>query len=291
MLTACTQQNRQEAAAENAPVISQAEVTPPEEIQASGEIQAPEAASAEAPATQPEELSNMLQSFTGDTQQAGGEWAAAVQRADEGRCIASNSRPMQSASLIKLFVAATVEENMDMVTAGEQYSGETADLLFSMLSQSDNEAANTLVRRLGGGDAAAGMALVNQYCAANGYEDTSMGRLMLDFQAQADNFTSVEDCCAFLQSLLTGGVQGADEILDALKQQVRTGKIPAGIPDGVVTANKTGELETVENDAAIVWAGDCPYILCVMSQNLADAGAARNHIVNISQQIYRYFSN
>ena len=134
-------------------------------------------------ATQPEELSNMLQSFTGDTQQAGGEWAAAVQRADEGRCIASNSRPMQSASLIKLFVAATVEENRDMVTAGEQYSGETAGLLFSMLSQSDNEAANTLVRRLGGGDAAAGMALVNQYCAANGYEDTSMGRLMLGFSS------------------------------------------------------------------------------------------------------------
>ena len=169
MLTACTQQNRQEAAAENESVISQAEVTPPEEIQA------PEAASAEAPATQPEELSNMLQSFTGDTQQAGGEWAAAVQRADEGRCIASNSRPMQSASLIKLFVAATVEENMDMVTAGEQYSGETADLLFSMLSQSDNEAAYTQVRRLGGGDAAAAWRWSSNIALQNGYEDTSMG--------------------------------------------------------------------------------------------------------------------
>src|SRR5699024_8592123 len=116
----------------------------------------------------------------------------------------------QSASLIKLFVAATVEENLDSVAAWESYSGETADLLFHMLSESDNEATNALVTRLGNGDAEAGMALVNQYCTENGYSDTSMGRLMLDFDADSDNYTSVKDCCAFLQSLLAGRITGAD---------------------------------------------------------------------------------
>lgn len=118
-----------------------------------------------------------------------------------------------------------------------------------------------------------------------------MGRLMLDFDANADNYTSVEDCCAFLYSLLTGRTQGADVILDALKQQVRTSKIPAGVPDDVRTANKTGELDTVENDAAIIWVGDSPYILCVMSDQLSDANLARNHIVDISKQVYQCFSN
>ena len=41
----------------------------------------------------------------------------------------------------------------DVSKSGEQYSGETDDLLFNMLSESDNEAANTLVRSLGNGDA------------------------------------------------------------------------------------------------------------------------------------------
>ena len=155
-----------------------------------------------------------------------------------------------------------------------------------MLSESDNEATNELVIRLGDGDALAGMEVVNQYCVVNGYQDTSMGRLMLDFSSTADNYTSVKDCCAFLQAVLDGEVAGSDEILSALKQQVRRAKIPAGVPDGVVTANKTGELDTVENDVAIVWAGEQPYILCVMSNELSDTEAARAQITAVSEQIY-----
>ena len=35
--------------------------------------------------------------------------------------------------------------------------------------------------------------------------------------------------------------------------QTRTGKIPAGVPSYVTTANKTGELDDTENDAAIIY--------------------------------------
>ena len=70
-----------------------------------------------------------------------------------------------------------------------------------------------------------------------------------------------------------------------MKNQQRTHKIPAGLPDGVESANKTGELDTVENDTAIVFA-DTPYILCIMSENLSDAGAAQNNIAGISSDIY-----
>lgn len=114
----------------------------------------------------------ILQSLADDAAQTGGVWAVAVQRANDEQCYAVNSKPMQSASLIKLFVAATVEENPDSVVAWKQYSGETADLLFHMLSKSGNEAPHTLVNRLGNGNAEAGMALVNAYCTKYGYQDT-----------------------------------------------------------------------------------------------------------------------
>ena len=73
-------------------------------------------------------------------------------------------------------------------------------------------------------------------------------------------------------------------MLSLLKQQTRTSKIPAGVPYGIETANKTGELDYVQNDAAIVFA-ETPYILCVMSENVG-AGSAVSSIVNLSSDVY-----
>ena len=277
-LAACGRQAQPQQEGEQS--VTMVEVTPPE-------VQEEQPASAEdEKLAQVQAISDLIDGFTAERIQDDGQWAVAVQCAGEASCQSSNSGPMQSASLIKLFVAAAVEENRQSLAVWEQYSGETDDLLLHMLSESDNEATNELVIRLGDGDALAGMEIVNQYCVVNGYQDTSMGRLMLDFSSTADNYTSVKDCCAFLQAVLDGEVAGSDEILSALKQQVRRGKIPAGVPDGVVTANKTGELDTVENDVAIVWAGEQPYILCVMSNELSDTEAARAQITAVSEQIY-----
>ena len=90
----------------------------------------------------------------------------------------------------------------------------------------------------------------------------------------------------FLERIYKNSIPHAEEMLNLLKQQERTGKIPAGVPSGIETANKTGELSNVENDAAIVFAGEHPYILCVMSENLKDAATARQTIVNLSGDIY-----
>ena len=43
-----------------------------------------------------------------------------------------------------------------------------------MISASDNDAANELVRRLGGGDTGAGMEKVNAFAKANGFAETHM---------------------------------------------------------------------------------------------------------------------
>ena len=41
-------------------------------------------------------------------------------------------------------------------------------------------------------------------------------------------------------------------------------KIPAGVPSGIETGNKTGELDNVDNDAAIVWSPNATYILVII---------------------------
>ena len=196
----------------------------------------------------------------------------------------------RAASLIKLFVAGTVYEEMKNGTLTSSYEGELPSLVSNMITVSDNTACNTLVKKLGDGSAAKGMDKVNAYCAEHGFTSTSMGRLMLDFSSSKDNVTSVTDCTRFLRLVYENKITGAKEILSYLKQQTRTGKIPAGVPSFVTTANKTGELDDTENDAAIIYLEGKPYILCVMVTKTANVAAARKLITTISKHTYEYLS-
>lgn len=215
---------------------------------------------------------------------AGETWSAAVVNLNTEDSCAVNNQSMQAASLIKLFIMGAVYDRYDSLTAayGE---AQIQSLLSDMITVSDNTAANTLTNYLGDGDDATGRGAVNEYCASNNYESTSMGRMLLAPADNGDNLTSVSDCAEFLRKVYKAEVPHAEEMLGFLKNQQRTHKIPAGLPDGVESANKTGELDTVENDAAIIFA-DTPYILCIMSENLSDVGAAQNNIAGISADMY-----
>lgn len=87
----------------------------------------------------------------------------------------------EAASLIKLFVAGTVYEQQDNLAGQENYTGETKALVRSMIRVSDNEAANTLVRRLGSGDAAAGMQKVNELLRGTWILGYSYGKAAFGF--------------------------------------------------------------------------------------------------------------
>ncbi len=235
-----------------------------------------------------EELETQIASWVQERTDLGESWAVYAKDLSGGRYASVGEAQMESASLIKLFTAVTVFVHMDEVKMLEDYEGETLDLMGKMIRASDNDASNTLVERLGGGDAVLGMDKVNQFCQGQGYLNTHMGRLMLDFEAADDNYTSAADVGRLLESLYKGEAEGADTILSFMREQERTEKIPAGLPSGVVCANKTGELDHVENDAAVVYTGTGDYILCVMSASLTDARSAREKIAEISSGVYEY---
>lgn len=243
----------------------------------------------EAESGQPlEELNGQIGQCLQERLDLGESWSVYVRDLQNGNYASSGQGPMESASVIKLYTAATVYTMMDSVSAQETYAGETDELMKKMISASDNDAANELVRRLGGGDAAAGMQKVNEFLSAHGFSETHMGRLMLEQNAADDNYTSASDCGKLLAMLYGNELEGSETILEYMKAQERTTKIPAGLPQGVASANKTGELADVENDVAIVYAPDHPYVICVMSGQLTDTGAARNKISEISGIVYQY---
>ena len=218
-------------------------------------------------------------------QEAGERWQVyACRFSDQAEEVVGSGR-MTAASLIKLYIMGAVYEKYDSIT-NQNGKGEVDGLLRSMITVSDNNAANTLTGMLGQGDPAAGRVAVTDYCNRNGYTDTDMGRMLLETGTDRENYTSVRDCGMFLKKIYSGEIPYGEDMMNLLKQQERRGKIPAGVPQGVVVANKTGELDFVENDAAVVFKDNCPYILCVMSENVRDASAARQTIVQISSGVY-----
>ena len=210
-----------------------------------------------------------------------------------------NNAPMQAASLIKLFIMGAVYERYDSLSAA--YGGDNLyNNLYAMITVSDNTAANTLVGYLGGGDTTAGMAVVNQYCLEHEYGSTSMGRLLLQSNENGDNYTSVEDCGRFLKeiyqtvsgSIETDPLPHAEEMFALLQQQTRLHKIPSQMPAGVSTANKTGELNDVENDAAIIFnAPAADLVIVFLSEDLTSVGSAQASIAGLSRAIYDFFNS
>ena len=259
----------------------------PEETEKQEEQQdnAEETESQETKAAELNTVAQVIQSEIGDGIYAGESWQVYVQRLSDGAEASVGTGQMVAASLIKLYIMGSVYDSYDTLTSAN--GQETVDsLLKSMITVSDNDAANSLTKMLGQGDGAAGRDVVNHYCIQNGYGETSMGRMLLETGTDRENYTSARDCGKFLENVYRGNLSHAQEMLSLLKQQERTGKIPAGIPEGVETANKTGELDSVENDAAIVFAGEKPYVLCILSGNLGSTSDARQKITRLSSEIY-----
>lgn len=222
-----------------------------------------------------------------------GTWSVYVCDLENNTEGAIQDASMQAASLIKLYIMGAVYENYDSIIG--QYGQSSVDSnLNSMITVSDNDAANTLVSYLGGGDSSAGMNAVNDFCSEKGYSSTHMGRLLLASNQYDDNYTSVSDCGHFLKEVYKGNQQSdahAQAEFALLAAQTRRNKIPAQMPSGVSVANKTGELSDVENDAGIIYNDLNDLIIVFMSENVPQPGAAQSTIASLSRQIYDSYNS
>ena len=240
-----------------------------------------------------EALQTLLNQIQGQLPADNGSWSVFVSDLINETEGSINDQTMQAASLIKLYIMGAIYENYDQIIG--QYGKDSVDSnLHSMITVSDNDAANTLTTYLGGGNSSAGMQAVNSFCQEHGYNQTHMGRMLLASNDQDDNYTSVNDCGHFLIEVYKeeeSSYAHASDMYALLKAQTRQNKIPAMLPDGVKTANKTGELDNVENDAGIIYDAANDLVIVFMSQNLSSAGNAQNTIASLSRTIYDYYNN
>lgn len=226
-------------------------------------------------------LSEMIGGYEGD-------WSVYYEDYESGDKVVLNSHQVYSASLIKLFVIQAVYQ--DIADGRLSDSDSIENNLTRMITYSDNDAWSSLARTLGGGDYMYGMERVTEIAKNAGF--TSSGQFMQGSRRNF-NFTSVEDCGVYMHRVLSGEIvspEYSERILDLLKRQEILYKIPAGVPEGIETANKTGELEYMQGDAAIVFAPSGTYILAVIADDLSSEGAAQQQIRDVSAAVYNYLN-
>ena len=219
-----------------------------------------------------------------------GQWAAYIKNLKTGEITDINGdNKMTSASIIKLFVMAAAYDQINKGQVSEANKTTILNNMRNMITISDNDATNAIVAALGNGDEEAGRAIINNYASSEGYSETSINRsLGQSSRGSVENYTSAKDVSNLLEKIHNGEIDNSDDMLDLLKAQTRTSKIPAGVPDGVTVANKTGELGDVQNDAAIVYSGG-DYVIVTLSEGVSESEGI-NTIKNISKMTYEEYN-
>lgn len=225
-----------------------------------------------------------------------GSWSVYVKNLENGAVININDTAMYPASTIKAFVMAST---FDQIKRGKlRYNSTVKSLLNSMITVSDNEAYNQLVRyNSRSGSFVSGTKTVNQYLKKNGYTKTgchsSLHPSASAFTSDGQrNIASAKDCGVLLERIYKGTCVSSKysrEMRNLLLRQTRRWKIPAGVPAGVRVANKTGETSSVQHDMAIVYGKKTDYIICVFSST-GNESYAVPRIRNISRTVYNYLN-
>ena len=144
--------------------------------------------------------------------------------------------------------------------------------------QSDNTAGHMLVRDVGGADA------LNAWAASVGATNSAFFY---------DNTTTSDDLAALWAAEAKGKLGGAAAqgwLYPLLIGTTTESGVPAGVAGGVAVVHKTGTLDTIDNDAALVTSGPSgAYVLTVMTDGLggADGWAL---IASISAQVWQFES-
>lgn len=235
---------------------------------------------------------------------AKGDYAIAIINKETGESYSSQEhKSYGSASLYKLWVMAVAYDQMEKGKLSEEevlkkdieelnkkfdIASESAELkegdiampvsqaLTQMITISHNYAALLLSDRIG-------LKNVATFLKSNGFIESQIGQ---------PPKTTASDIALFYQKLFSGqfvNPVASTKMLELLKKQQLNDRIPKYLPDDVLVAHKTGEINYFKHDAGIVYGKNGPYIFVVLSESEFPQSAAER-IATLSKAVYDYFT-
>jgi beta-lactamase class A len=158
------------------------------------------------------------------------------------------------------------------------------DLLYLMMSISDNTATNILIDM-------AGMDRVNALMQELGMSGSSLGRKMQGKRAegsQAENWATANDYTSLVTKLLAGEVaspQSCEKMVSILRLQQNSRRVGRFVPeaDGVEWGSKTGSIVGVANDVGFVRSAKGSVVVSVFIHDMADMVSGEQLIGEIAR--------
>lgn len=150
------------------------------------------------------------------------------------------------------------------------------EALEQMITISHNYASLLLSKRIR-------LSSVKKFLEKNAFYESSIGE---------PPHTTPYGVAIFLERLYKKEIidqESSEKMLELLKRQQLNNGIPKYLPEGVVIAHKTGEIEAFKHDAGIVYSPEADYIIVVISESDAPL-AAQERIAQVSQAVYEYFN-
>lgn len=163
------------------------------------------------------------------------------------------------------------------------------ELLRLMIVYSDNTATNVLMDFLGTGS-------INSSIRDAGFEKSVLQRKMMDFgsaEEGRENYTTPEEMADFMERLyeqrMLGGIYD-DLMLDIMKGQCDETMMREHLPDEIIIARKSGELDGLNHDIAIVYGEKCDYIYAFFVWGACSNNEARAIIGDTSKIVYDFMN-
>lgn len=166
---------------------------------------------------------------------------------------------LPAASTIKPFVGLTI---MNKVNNGQMiYTEEIKNDLDLSLRLSDNDATNRLIEAAGGFDE------VNSYIKSSTNSDrTKINRFMM--QKGRENTANAKDLSWAIYEIYRNDNIVANDMKKSLSNSsMKRAKLLKNINPSYKAMNKTGELNHIENDLALVETGSQAYIISLLTEN------------------------
>ena len=165
---------------------------------------------------------------------------------------------------------------------------EIRELIEHMITRSSNLATNLLIDLADPRRIATTMASIDagEMHVLRGVEDGPA------FRAGMNNTTSAYALMRVMAAVADGQAASPASngaMVGILGRQEFTSMIPAGVPRGVRTANKTGSITRIAHDAAIVFPpGRPPYVLVVLTRGFTSTEAAAPVAREVSAAVWRH---
>ena len=168
--------------------------------------------------------------------------------------------------------------------AGSHYT--VRRLLWLMITQSDNTAANMLIRLVG-------RVHVNETMHTLGLGNTSLSDYIRSYGDIRSIRTTASDMVRLMAMIVHGQLVdewSCGEMLQIMAGQHINTLLPQPLPADVLVAHKTGSLHDTLNDVGVVYLAGAPYAIAVMTTHLASLDSGRAFIHAVSSLTFKQIS-